>query len=143
MSKVPSFSFLWQQNKAVFKKHLPDLTLFCGIAFVTWLIEVVCRQYLGLSPVISLIPFLRGLPFHYLPEWGAFFYMGRFACDLKAGPIPTRLSVSTTYLLSTLVVFALFGFSWSWFLFSVLFTSPFLFGYLVQKASNHFERSKG
>jgi hypothetical protein len=138
---VPSFSVLWQQNKVVCKKHLPDLALFCTMALVLWLIEILYQQSFGLPLRVTLIPMLRGLPLHYLPELVAFFFFGRLAADLKT-LVPTSLAVSVTYLLSVVLLLALFGFSGFWLLFSVLFMAPFPFGYLIQKVSNRLKRSQ-
>jgi hypothetical protein len=125
---VPSFSVLWQQNKAVFKKHGPDLALFSAIALGVWLLEILYQQYSGLPLRITSIPILRGLPLHYLPEWVAFFCMGRFACDFK-----TSLISPLTYL------FILFGLLLS-VVFFVSFIVPSVFGNFVQRVINQRSR---
>lgn len=131
LSKVPTVKDLFKANKVVWQKYKEDLILGVVITLGLWILE-------GLFDlkIFRLIPIFGGLPPHYLPEWYTMFYLGCFAAEIKKTLIPMKFTMLATYLFSVFGVLFILGFSMFSLLFSLLFMSPFLFGYFVERMRN-------
>lgn len=112
----------FEENRWAWKKHRSRLLFYVVFTLVAWIVEALFN-----------LRILGGLPAHWYPEWFAFFYFGCFAADIKKTMIPLKVVILIVYLSIVLLTISIVGVSGFSLVFSLLFTSPFLMGYLITK----------
>jgi hypothetical protein len=138
VSNVPSLQDIFKANKPVWKKYRFNLIFGAAATITMWLLEGLFNLR-----IIQVIPVVGGSYPHFIPEWYMFFVLGCFTAEVKKTLIPTELLALIIYPVNCLFVLVIvFGWSTFQFVALLLFSSPFLFGYLIKRIHDWREARK-